>query len=364
MPRLFRKELGATPYFYLVYVLFVFAEPFLAHAKTLEWVITGVGFLLFLPCYVGVFQSLRPGGSGAWYCAAMAVLGFASLPFNSGTACYVIYAGAALGFNLSPTAALRSLCLLMGAFTLEIWLLKGPVWWAVFMLLIMFAVGFSNIHFANVNRANSKLKMANDEIQHLAKVAERERIARDLHDVLGHTLSVIVLKSELAGKLFERDTARAREEILQVEQIARNALNEVRHAIGGYRAASLAEEFARAKETLETAGVSTQCEVAASAPKLSAAQETLLALAVREAVTNVVRHAAASNCRISLVDATKGWRLLVADDGRGAIREEGNGLRGMRERVEAVGGSMTCESARGTKLDIFLPRNTPQEATA
>jgi len=104
---------------------------------------------------------------------------------------------------------------------------------------------------------------------------------------------------------------------MQVEQIAREALNEVRQAIGGYRAASLAEEFARAKETLET-GVSAECEVeaGASSQRLAAAQESLLALVVREAVTNVIRHAGASRCRLSLANAMSGWRLLIVDDGR------------------------------------------------
>jgi two-component system sensor histidine kinase DesK len=362
MPRPFRKELGWTPYVYLVYLFFAFAEPVLGHAKALEWIITLVGFALFLPCYVGVFQRWRPGA--VCYMVAMAIIGLSSLPFNSGAACYVIYAGASLGFLLTPTNAMRGLGLLMGVFALELWLMKAPVWFAVFMLLIVGAVSLSNIYHGSENRANARLKLAHDELQHLARVAERERIARDLHDVLGHTLSVIVLKSELAGKLIERDPARAQTEIMQVEQVARDALSEVRQAIGGYRAASLAEEFARAKETLETAGVSGQCDVSASGPKLGAAQEALLSLVVREAITNVVRHASAAHCHLLLADASNGWRLCIVDDGRGGVFQEGNGLRGMRERVEAVGGHMICESRRGTKLDIFIPRKVPQEATA
>ena len=362
MPQPFRKELGWTPWVYLVYVFFAFAEPVLAHAKALEWTVTLVGFALFLPCYVAVFQDWRPGA--VWYMVAMALIGFGSLPFNSGTACYVIYAGATLGFLLTPTNAMRSLGVLTGVFALELWLIKAPVWFAVFMLLIIGAVSLSNIQHGSENRANARLKLAHDELQHLARVAERERIARDLRDVLGHTLFVIVLKSELAGKLMERDPARAQTEIMQVEHVAREALSEVRQAIGGYRAASLAEEFARAKEILETAGVNTKCEVCASGPKLGAAQEALLALVVREAVTNVVRHAAAAHCQLSLADASSGWRLCIVDDGRGGVFHEGNGLRGMRERVEAVGGNMVCESRHGTKLDIFIPRKIPEEQRA
>lgn len=129
-------------------------------------------------------------------------------------------------------------------------------------------------------------------------------------------------------------------------------------------AASLAEEFARAKETLETAGVCAKCEVEPAGPKLAPVQGALLALVVREAVTSVVRHASARNCHLSLAGAINGWQLSIVDDGRGGVFQEGNGLRGMRERVEAVGGKMVCESRRGTKLDIFIPRTAPQEATA
>jgi len=103
---LFRRELGWTPFYYLIYVFFVFVQPVLDHAKALEWIVTLVGFAAFLPCYIGVFQRWRPGA--IWYAGALAILGMASLPFNSGTACYVIYAGSSLGFILSPAIALRS----------------------------------------------------------------------------------------------------------------------------------------------------------------------------------------------------------------------------------------------------------------
>jgi two-component system sensor histidine kinase DesK len=363
MARIFRKELGWTPFLYLIYVFFVFMQAVLDHAKAREWVVTLVGFALFLPCYVGAFQRWRPGAG--WYALGMAILGMASLPVNGGTGCYFIYAGGALGFIFSSKMALRWLWALMGAFGIELWVLKAPVWFAVFLMLLTLAVSLSNVQFGEENRANAKLKMAQDELEHLAKVAERERIARDLHDVLGHTLSVIVLKAELAAKLFERDAERSKTEMRQVEQIARAALGEVRQAIGGYRAASVAEEFARAKETLETAGVLTECKVNASEERMpTPVQETLLALVVREAVTNVVRHASATRCHLSIEEAANGWRLSIYDDGRGGKFQEGNGLRGMRERVEAVGGQMLCESRRGTKLDFFIPRRLSEDAVA
>lgn len=201
---------------------------------------------------------------------------------------------------------------------------------------------------------NRKLRKANEEIEHLAKVAERERIARDLHDVLGHTLSVITLKSELAGKLIDRDPRRAGKEIREVEEISRQALSDVRDAIRGYRSKGLLAEMAQAKSTLETAGVTVSCD-ASTIVKLPAMQEGVLTMAVREAVTNVVRHAQARNCSLRLEQQNGACRLEIEDDGRGGLQNEGNGLRGMRERVEMLGGTLRRDSQTGTRLTITLP---------
>jgi two-component system sensor histidine kinase DesK len=215
-------------------------------------------------------------------------------------------------------------------------------------------IGAGNIFFAERNRMNRKLRKANEEIENLAKVAERERIARDLHDVLGHTLSVITLKSELAGKLIDRDPQRAGKEIREVEQISRQALTDVRDAIRGYRSQGLVAELAQAKSTLETAGLTVQCD-AATTVKLPAVQESVLSLAVREAVTNVVRHAQARTCRMRLEQQNGSCRLEIRDDGCGTSNGEGNGLRGMRERVEMLGGTLQRSTEAGTTLTITLP---------
>jgi two-component system sensor histidine kinase DesK len=227
--------------------------------------------------------------------------------------------------------------------------------WIVFdSSLFPMVIGAGNIFFAERNRMNRRLRKANEEIEHLAKVAERERIARDLHDVLGHTLSVITLKSELAGKLIDRDPERAGREIREVEQISRQALSDVRDAIRGYRSQGLAAELAQAKSTLETAGLTVQCD-AATTVKLPAVQESVLSLAVREAVTNVVRHAQAHTCRMRLEQENGSCRLEIHDDGRGSSSAEGNGLRGMRERVEMLGGTLLRSTEAGTTLTITLP---------
>jgi two-component system sensor histidine kinase DesK len=176
--------------------------------------------------------------------------------------------------------------------------------------------------------------------------------------VLGHTLSVITLKSELAGKLLARDPQRAAQEIHEVEEISRQALSDVRDAIRGYRSQGLLAELARAKSTLETAGLTVECDAAASV-NIPAMQESILSLAVREAVTNIVRHAHARTCRLRLEQQNGSCRLQISDDGRGWNGNEGSGLRGMRERVEMVGGTLQRIGASGTTVTITLPFKAP-----
>jgi two-component system sensor histidine kinase DesK len=219
-------------------------------------------------------------------------------------------------------------------------------------------IGAVNLHFAQVGRANEKLYAAHEEIENLAAVAERERIARDLHDVLGHTLSLIVLKAELASKLADRDPSRAVAEIRDVEAVSRQALKEVREAIRGYRP-TLADEIARARTLLDTARIGATIETTLDATELKTRDgaEEVMALALREAVTNVVRHSGASRATIrAWHEAPTGHAMLeVADDGRGTKRPEGAGLRGMRERVEAVDGCVTSTSHDGMCLTVAIP---------
>jgi signal transduction histidine kinase len=192
-------------------------------------------------------------------------------------------------------------------------------------------------------------------VHRLAKVAERERIARDLHDVLGHTLSLITLKAELGGRLLAQggDAARVREEITDIERVARHGLGEIRAAIGGDIVDSFDTELEGAVAMLQTAGV--EVSIRHDAHAIAAAQESVLALVLREAITNVVRHARARWCCISVQKARDLHVLEVSDDGRGGTWAEGLGLRGMRERIESAGGSVSWDTAAGTRLIVKLP---------
>jgi len=355
---------------WLGYTGFLFIGPIMAPNQGL-WLGTLASFTAFLAIFAGYVRAMDAGNNSRfWLIAATMVLGLITFPWNQGASTFFVYVAAFLPFSLSSTKKVLWLFLLeclviVGEGALFNWV-RFPaafhIEWpntiiAVFLVLV---IGGGNIFFAEQKRAECKLRAAQDENLALAALAERERIARDLHDVLGHTLSVIVLKAELAGRLLSVDPERAKAEILDVERISRTALAEVREAIGGYRARGLAAEIDAARLTLDAAGVTLIAESDQAPPSaLNPQEETALALALREAVTNIVRHSKATTCRLRFVAESGQRRLVVEDDGQHSATREGNGLRGMRERIESLGGHLQMERGfaqdRGTRLTIDLP---------
>jgi two-component system, NarL family, sensor histidine kinase DesK len=354
--RLTSRGRGRCPdywdFIWIVYSIFFFIDPIEHHSQRF-WLEFVVFYGLFLALYSGIV--LARYRLQSYVCLiGMAVLGAVYFPLNNGAGGCYVYAAAFLPFVTESLVVVLGGFVLFGGGLIAEGILLGTNPWAWgFCALFTFIVGGTNLFMAQKVRTNFKLQMAHEEIEQLAKVAERERIARDLHDVLGHTLSVIVLKSELAGRLIAADPVRASTEITDVEQIARKALGEVREAISGYRAEGLAAEIKRAQSTLDAAGVTLICEE--KPPALNPTEETVMSLVLREAVTNVVRHAQASQCVMRFVTKDGKTALVVEDNGRGGVREEGNGLRGMRERIEALGGRFAIEGTQGTRLTIELP---------
>ncbi len=347
------RDHGWGPLLWVLYLGFFFVQPVVDHVSRKLWAFDALGAAIFLVLYWGIFLLERP--RPLVHVGGMVLLGVLYLPYNAGGCTFFIFAAAMVPFLVDTQArAIAGLGAIAAVAAVEGFFLPMSNWERFWAAVFPVFIGAGNVFFAERNRMNRKLRKANEEIENLAKVAERERIARDLHDVLGHTLSVITLKSELAGKLIERDPQRAGKEIREVEQISRQALSDVRDAIRGYRSQGLVAELAQAKTTLETAGLTVQCD-AATTMKLPAVQESVLSLAVREAVTNVVRHAQARTCRMRLEQQNGSCRLEIHDDGCGSSNGEGNGLRGMRERVEMLGGTLHRNTEAGTRIIITLP---------
>ena len=339
------------PLMWLPFMIWFFADPYWKHAGLLHWAWNTLAGLFFIFLYLQAFS--RPARIKNICVVLMILMAAIFLPLNGGACGFLIYAAAAAGFNPKFRWVVTTLAVEVGIFLFYAARLHIDLGQWVSIALLIVLVGLGNHHWAVTHCAKQKLRLANDEIEHLAKVAERERIARDLHDVLGHTLSLITLKSELARKLVDRDPGQAKQEMQDVENASRAALADVREAIRGYRSDGIFAELARARAALETAGVAVECET--DPIPLSPAQESVLALALREAVTNVVRHADARRCNVSLKQNDALCTLEIADDGCGADGPEGNGLRGMRERLEALGGSLRLLTSNGTRLIIDLP---------
>lgn len=228
------------------------------------------------------------------------------------------------------------------------------------MSLTIGGLGFMVYSFARLHNTIYELRRARAEIAELAASEERLRIARDLHDLLGHNLSLLALKSELAGRLIATDPARAASEIKDIETVSRSALREVREAVADYRRPSLTSELRAASELLDAAGIASF--QTGSAGALSPDLEATLAWSIREGVTNVVRHSEAKRCGIRLDRRDGHVSAEITDDGRGCQRRDGatagNGLRGLRERVAQLGGSLdagTMANGTGFRLCLTVP---------
>jgi two-component system sensor histidine kinase DesK len=349
------KEIGWTPYGWLVYLTSVPLYPYMSgQTSPTYWALTIAGMVIFLALYFRGYW-IR-GKKLLWIVAAIALLGVVYSPTNPGASVYFIYAASFVAFTGETAFAVRILPLVLLLVGLETWIFHMPPYFWIPATVFSILIGAINIHYMQRQRDTKKLLMAQEEVEQLAKIAERERIGRDLHDVLGHTLSVIVLKSELAAKLAEIDPARAVQEIRDVERISREALGQVRSTVRGYQSRGLLAEVEQARAALRTAGVQAQCDF--EAPQLPAAQEGVLALALREAVTNVIRHAKANSCYLTLRQENGTCRLEIKDDGCGRMSAEGVGLSGMRQRVESLGGQLQREVSSGTRLTITLPMVT------
>jgi two-component system sensor histidine kinase DesK len=346
------QELGWTPLAWLVWLVPFFVQPLAQRASILEWAFYLTGVAVFLPLYFLGYAS-RPRRV-LQVSLAILMLGVLYSPFNFGATTFFIYASAFLGPAIPGRRAYAWVAGYTVLLAIEGVLFdihpNGLVAGLVFTPLI----GAINVHAAGVSRRNARLRLAHEEVERLAKLDERERIARDLHDLLGHSLAVITLKSQLAERLVQTDPERAASELREIERISRETTNEVRRAVRGYRAQKLGTELAKARLALESAGVGLAVE---SGPfVLGSEQESAMALALREAVTNVVRHASAQRCIVRIDAGRQGFVLEIEDDGRGVRRAEGSGLTGMRERLAALGGTVEVEtSTTGTLVRVALP---------
>lgn len=340
----------------LVWAVYVFGDVIFANELGPWWgLATGLSFPIFLLLYAAAY--IRPLRHVSWYAGGVALLAYATLNFNhSAGGTYVIYACAMLGFEGAPKKCIAGMVAVIGGFVGVAYFLVGwPIPVIATLSFIALSVGTINVVYRFNAQRDVELKLSHDEVRRLAATAERERIGRDLHDLLGHTLSLITLKLELSRRLFDRDADAARREIEEAEQVARHALAEVRSAVTGIRASGVVAELASARLLLNTSMI--DFVYRADVPELPPRVDNELALVLREAVTNIHRHAGASFAEVTVSMDDRACTMTIVDNGRGLAGSEGNGICGMRERVRALGGTLAFASgaAKGTVVHIQVP---------
>ena len=344
---------------HLLWSLWIFITPLFDHGVrgyTLSWMLFTLGsYPLFLVLFAGVrLASRRTAHLYAW---GMAALCFGLLRWYPSGLSYFVYACVMLSHcDVRRFRSYAAQVVLLNVIYVAL------AWWIGYpqsLLVIMPVTVFVICTIVTVEQLHqdkdAALSLSHDEVRRLAATAERERIGRDLHDLLGHTLSLITLKLELSRKLFDRDVEAARREVEEAEKVARHALAEVRCAVTGIRATDLAAELASARLLLESSRV--HLDYGQLPADLPGDVERGLSLILREAVTNIARHADASQARIEMTRERSSVCMQISDNGRGGIEIDGNGLNGMRERVRALGGTLTFESPRGqgSRLRVVAP---------
>jgi two-component system sensor histidine kinase DesK len=317
-----------------IFVLTLFAATFVGtFALTPRIMRAGHGAVIrFLPAPVGAVLGV----------VITALLGEQQLPIFVYVAVLAIFT---LPGRIGPLAVVG----LVAATSLAQWLVPGwtPDYSVQFQIFVGGAAMWGVVQIIMRNR---ELDEAHQEIARLAVAEERNRFARDLHDILGHSLTVMAVKAELAGRLVRLDPDRAESEITEVEQLTRSALAEVRTAVAGYRDVTLAAELSNARSALSAAGI--DADLPTAIDDVPADRRELFGWVVREGVTNVVRHSGASQCTVHITPST----VTIADNGPpGPSAEGGHGLIGLRERAEALGGSLHIgRSDDGFELSVRL----------
>ncbi|MFG2866650.1 sensor histidine kinase [Streptomyces sp. NPDC048338] len=332
----------------------------LLHGETPNPWIGGIGVLLFNSLYISVvFRAFHRRGREApatwWLLGTMtAVTLFLALAYGGPWLLYFPLLGLAAGSVLRGrrlAQVVLPLCVVAGA-------VAGyrDGWGAIDVAYGTFISAMVTSAVLTLSETVKELRRTKEELARAAVEKERLRFSRDLHDLLGHTLSVIVVKSEAARRLAPRDIDAALAQVSDIEFVGRQALTEIREAVTGYREGSLATELDRARDALSSAGI--EPVVRQSGPPLAPQTEALLSWVVRESATNAVRHSRATRCEIDVGGTTERVRLTVTDDGRGADGSAtGSGLTGLRERVASAGGTLESGPAPrgGFRVTAELP---------
>ncbi|CAM3585342.1 MULTISPECIES: sensor histidine kinase [Paenibacillus] len=360
----FPRHMGFFPYLWLVYVILPIYNMF----KFDSWKM-GIGFFLlavFLFTYRQLYFEVEKRSFMYWLLVQLAVIFILSTWYHPTFMYMGFFSANFIGWYIDDrrfkTAMLifflvEAIPLAIYAPTLETADLLVLI--PFFLIMLLSPLGFRSL--SRRQKLEQELAKANEQIRNLIKGEERMRIARDLHDTLGHTLSLITLKSQLVEKLVTKDPMKAQAEAREIQNTSRAALRQVRELVAEMRTATLPEEIRDARMILDSAGIELVCEGNERLEGIPDLAHNILSLCLRESVTNVVKHSKASQCRIRMETLENEWRMIVADNGVGLPNdsplpaEGSNGLKGMAERLSLIGGTIEARSNQGTIITIRVP---------
>lgn len=356
---IFPKHMGFFPYMWFVYLLF----PIYHLTQASGWkLVLGIGMLIvFIVTYRQLYFVQKT--FILWACIQMVLIFLFALFYNPFMIFFGFFTASAMGFAPSKKAFRVLLCLLVVMLGAFVFVYKNQLTTAslvniVPMFILMLLTPFGMRNFNQKKMLKNQLNEANEQIKDLVKREERQRIARDLHDTLGHTLSLITLKSQLVEKLIVKNPERASMEAKEITQTSRTALKQLRELISDMRMITVEEELEQIKAILQAANIELEVKQEASSSSLSPIEQNIVGMCLREAVTNVVKHSQATRCTVSVLESQGELILIVEDNGIGLADQnhDGNGIRGMKERIALIDGFVELDTINpGTLLTVKVP---------
>lgn len=360
---IFPKQFGFFPYIFLVYVLFP-VNYLLAENGTKQ--IIGFGLvLLFLITYRQLYFTTGKTAFTYWLAVQMSIIFIFSCFYDLNHIFLGFFPANFIGYYREKVKFKRAfislIAVLLAPFVYHfvmgnIHFTKDILYFVPF-LVIMFISPFGIRSMNRRMELEQKLAKANQHIEELVKREERVRIARDLHDTLGHTLSLLTLKSQLVQRLVAVDTDRARKEAREMEVTSRTALKQVRELVSDMRTTTIAEEVLQVQQILRAAEITFEYNGSSDFSLIPPVTQNIVSMCIREAATNVVKHSKATHCSISISQSTEKMDIIIHDDGMGVEKNKlfGNGLRGMEERLTLIDGGLELNNQHGAMLKITVP---------
>jgi two-component system sensor histidine kinase DesK len=360
---IFHKNTGLSPYVWVVFYILPFYF-ILRSSSTYEVVIGIIMILVFFACYVLSFVSK---GWLVYFWTSVQILISITMTLLFGYVYFALFLAFFIGniqnrvgfFTLYTVHLLTTIAAINFGFVTQ-----NPIFLSQLPFVLVSLIGVVLLPVTTYNRnkrdqLQGQLEDANKRISELVKLEERQRIARDLHDTLGQKLSLIGLKSDLAGKLISKNPTQALAEMGDIRRTARTALKEVRDLVTEMRGTRLVDEMFRVTQILKAAEIDLILEGDPRMANISLMIENVLSMCLKEAVTNIVKHSSATTCLIAIEPSRAEFIIKVKDNGVGIAGEsgyfKGNGLRGMKERLEFVNGVMEIVSDAGTMIVFRVP---------